>query len=80
MERLNLEDFYAYQYLSDVCLSPDGQSAVFVVAKADVPENGYRSWLYLYQYADQSVKRLTEGGREKAPCWLDNGKLLYQTT
>ena len=80
MERLKLEDFYEYQYLSDVCLSPDGQSAAFVVTRADVPENGYRSWLYLYEYADQSIRRLTEGGREKAPCWLDNGKLLYQTT
>lgn len=80
MNRLKLEDFYEYQYLSDVRLSPDGQSAVFVVTKANVPENGYHSWLYLYQYADRSVKKLTEGGREKAPCWIDSGKLIYQTT
>ena len=80
MKALTLEDFYDYQYLSDVRLSPDGQEAAFVVTRADVPANGYQAALWLFRYTDGSVMQLTETGRDKAPCWLAPGKLLYQST
>ena len=79
MKALTLEDFYDYQYLSDVRLSPDGQEAAFVVTRADVPANGYQAALWLFRFADGSVRQLTETGRDTAPCWLAPGKLLYQS-
>lgn len=80
MERLVLEDFYDYQYVSDVCLSPDGQMAAFVITKADIAKNGYLSWIYLYNYGDDSVRKMTEQGHERAPVWLSDKELLYQSS
>ena len=47
-KRVALEDFYRYQYLSAVRISPDGSRAVFVRTEANVAENGYSSYLYLF--------------------------------
>lgn len=78
MERLILEDFYNYRYVSDVRLSPNGQQAAFVVTRADVANNRYSSWIYLYNYKNNSIKQLTNDGHEKAPVWLSDTELLFQ--
>ena len=79
MKRLLLEDFYEYQYLSDVRLSPDGNRGAFVVTKADVPNNGYQSWIYLYEAQGNRITRVTESGQDKAPRWLSATELLFQS-
>lgn len=79
-KRVALEDFYRYQYLSAVRISPDGSRAVFVRTEANVAENGYSSYLYLFDWETGALAQLTDTGRDKAPLWLDNGTLLFQST
>ena len=64
MERLKLDDFLNYRFLSAVEFAPDGNHAAFVVSKADLDQNDYLSWLYLYSAETGDVLQLTSFGRE----------------
>lgn len=77
MERLKLEDFLDYRFLSAVEFAPDGKNAAFVVSKADLEQNGYLSWLYLYSAETGAVSQLTSFGQETSFVWLDNRTILF---
>lgn len=77
MEKLKLEDFLNYRFLSAVEFAPDGKNAAFVVSKADLDRNGYLSWLYLYSAETGTVCQLTGFGQEKSFVWLDNSTILF---
>ena len=77
MQRIQLDDFLNYKFLSAVEYAPDGTHAVFVVSKADLDHNGYLSWLYLYDAAKGDVRQLTTCGQEKSFVWLDNSTVLF---
>ncbi len=77
MERLKLDDFLNYRFLSAVEFAPDGNHAAFVVSKADLDQNDYLSWLYLYSAETGDVLQLTSFGRESSFAWLDNSTILF---
>ena len=76
MERLQLDQFNSYHSLSDVKWSPDGSFAAFVNNSID-ESNGYVASIYLYEYASETVKRLTAMGEEKNFVWQDNETILF---
>ena len=47
MERLKLEDFIKYKYLSGIKHSPDGKKLAFVVQEAEEEDNKYLSNIWL---------------------------------
>lgn len=77
MERLKIDDFLKYRFLSGVEYAPDGKHATFVVSKADLERNGYLSWLYLYDADTGTTRQLTTGGQEKSFAWLDNDTIIF---
>ena len=77
MQRIQLDDFLNYKFLSAVEYAPDGAHAAFVTSKADLDRNGYLSWLYLYDAGTQTVSQLTSFGEEKSFVWLDNSTVLF---
>jgi len=77
MKPVQLEDFLSYKFLSAIDLSPDGQSAAFVVKQADLEENGYRSDIYSIDLASRAVSRLTSSGKDGPYTWGNDGSELY---
>ena len=77
MERLKLEDFLEYRYLSEVEFAPDGAHAAFVVSQADTFKNGYRCCIHLYDAQSGSTTQLTTLGEERSFVWLDNSTILF---
>lgn len=77
MEHLKLDDFLNYRFLSAVDFAPDGKNAAFVVSKANLDQNGYFSWLYLYSSETGAVRQLTSFGEEKSFVWLDGTTILF---
>ena len=75
MEALKIDQFYDYNFLSDVRWSPDGCRAVFCVAQADPEANEYRSNLYLYEKG--TVRRLSGMDKESSFFWEDNTHVLF---
>ena len=75
MERVKIDDFAKIQYLSDLSCSPNGNVLAFVKSEASVKENCYKSAIWLME--DGKCRRLTTGGNESAPLWLDDEHLLF---
>ena len=49
MEKLKLDDFTKYKFLSGVRLSPNGKNIGFILHQMDVEENKYLSNIYIYR-------------------------------
>ena len=77
MERLKLDDFTRYTFLSGVEYNPSGSRACFVVHKADMEENGYSSNLWLYDVGTGDIGQLTAWDKVKGFIWLDDDTVLF---
>lgn len=77
MEKLQLEDFTKYTFLSGIELSPSGSHACFVAHRADLEENGYQSNLWLYDIGGRKCSQLTAFAKEKGFFWLDDECILF---
>ena len=75
MEKVKIDDFGKLNYLSDLTCSPDGKAVAFVMSQADVKENCYKSAIWVME--DGKCRRLTTGGSESAPMWLDEEHILF---
>ncbi len=77
MEKLQIDEFTKYVFLSSLEFSPDGKHACFVHHKADMEENGYKSNLWLYRVEDGACFQLTAADKEKGFIWLDDSTILF---
>jgi dipeptidyl aminopeptidase/acylaminoacyl peptidase len=71
------KDLFAFTWIADPQISPDGSTVVFVRVTVNEKENRYESSLYAVP-ADQSSapRRLTSGIRDTAPRWAPDGKRI----
>ena len=67
------EDLLQLKSLYSLRCSPNGKRAAFVVANA--AEEGYDRRLWLWE--NDSLKQLTDLGREGSFVWLDDERLLF---
>ncbi|MFN3282698.1 MAG: S9 family peptidase, partial [Pseudothermotoga sp.] len=79
MERLKIDDFLRYKFLSNPTFSPNGESLAFMVHESDLDENGYHSTIWLYELSEKSTRQLTTFGQEKIFIWLDEQTLLFSS-
>ncbi len=79
MKNVVYNDLYAFNFLSDVVISPDGAHAVFTKSNAKEDKNGYVSELWLMDVATGEHKRLTTGGDERGAFWLDEKTVAFST-
>lgn len=81
MEKLKIDDFTLYNFLSRVRLSPDAKYACFVVKKADVEENKYKSNLWIYRIEKDEYFQLTSFDEESMFIWMDDSEhILFSGT
>jgi len=76
MKPIRIEDLWTYRFLSAVEVSPSGRWAAFVVRRADLDENGYRSDIYVAEAAGSEVRRLTTSGKDGPFAWEPNEDAL----
>ena len=74
MEKLRLEDFTEYRFLSGIKYNRTGELACFAVHKADLEENNYASVLWIYDQEGNKLYQLTGLGEERSFTWLDDGE------
>ena len=68
-------DILNYRYLSEPRYNRLRTKVAFVVSTANETENCYESRLWLY--SDETVKQLTDLGKETAYYWLDDERLIF---
>lgn len=76
MERIKADDLYAYRFLSEVAVAPDGAHAAFVSRRARDDGKGYYACIHLLDTATGAVRPLTGNGDEAAFRWLDSNTLI----
>ncbi len=74
-----LDDLMKYRYLSAPAFSPDGRSIAFLVHQGNLEENAYRTDIWLAAQDGGSLRQLTASGKEKAFCWLPDGRILFSS-
>jgi dipeptidyl aminopeptidase/acylaminoacyl peptidase len=72
------EDLYDLRVPTELALSPDGRSVVFVVKSAAPGKDGYRSALWIAPTdGNAAARQLTVGSRnDTAPRWSPDGRML----
>ena len=71
------EDLYAFHFLSDPVLSPDGVWAAYTEAQADEESNGYKTRVWVRNLKTGENRLLAARGGAKNPVWLDGESLLF---
>lgn len=74
-EKVLLNDFREYRFLSELKYAPDGQNAALVVSQAN-KKNGYDSNIWAYR-PELGFIKMTSQGKEKGILWMDNRTLLF---
>lgn len=69
-------DLYHLRFASDVAVSPDGRSVVYVVSQADSATNRYRRELWMARADGSGARRLTYIGNASSPAWSPDGTRL----
>ncbi|KAB3530440.1 S9 family peptidase [Alkaliphilus serpentinus] len=77
MEKILMEDFTKFKFLSSLEYAPKGKNACFTVYEADMEENGYKSNLWLYNDDDNTYFQLTSGDKERSFIWLNDEEILF---
>lgn len=77
MEKLKVDDFTDYSFLSQVKFSPDGRHIALRVTKADKEENEYNSCLWLYDLEEQKLSQLTAGKKDQNFIWIDSENIVF---
>ena len=77
MNKLQLDDFTKYHFLSGVRLSPDGTSAAFVDKISNVKENRYDSCIRLLRLPEGTATQLTTAGKEASFLYDDADTILF---
>lgn len=77
MEKLKLDDFTKYKFLSGLEISPKGAHTAFVLHEADLEDNKYLSNIYIYNNKDKDSYQLTSLGEEKSFVWKDSKNIIF---
>lgn len=76
MDKLQLDDFIKYRFLSAIQASPDAKKAAFLVYDAELDENRYGANLWLYRWKRNQLTQLTSSGKEGAFIWKEDSETI----
>ena len=77
MPPMTPEDLYAFRFVTDAQISPDGARIAYVVREVDREKDGYRSAIWLAPFAAGPGARLTYGpGQDALPRWSPDSKRI----
>ncbi len=81
MERIRIDDFVDFKFISGLEYNEKGTYACFVVYQGDVQDNDYKSNLWLYDAGNDQCRQLTGHNEDHSFIWLnDNEHLIFRST
>src|SRR5437764_12846465 len=70
------EDLYAFQWIANLQISPDGARVAYVRVEVTPQHDGYKEALWTVAVADGAARPLTAGPHDFAPRWSPDGKWI----
>ena len=77
MQKIEIDSFLDFQYVSAPEFSPCGKHAAFIVQKAALSDNKYNGDIYILDVETKENRRLTAAGDAKGFVWTKAGTLLF---
>lgn len=78
MQKITIDDFINYKFLSGAKFSNDGKYACFISHEADMKENSYISNLWIYDLKNDKHFKLTSFGKETSFYWMkDSENIIF---
>src|SRR2546426_3963179 len=72
-----IEDLYRLKNLSDIHVSPDGKSVIFIVTTSDLPRATRNTHVWAMDLNGQNARQLTMGNKsESSPSFSPDGKQI----
>src|SRR5712691_6191667 len=72
-----IEDLYRVKNLSDIHVSPDGKSVIFIVTTSDLPHATRNTHVWAMDLNGQNIRQLTSGDKsESSPSFSPDGKQI----
>lgn len=75
MKKIELDQFCHISYVGGLSSSPNEDKLCFIKSIADLEKNQYHSNLWLYEKGQ--ARKLTNGGSDRSPKWIDNHTLAF---
>ena len=75
MKKVLMEDIGEFKFLSEISYSPNGERAAFVMSRADIAENCYKSTIWLLE--NDKCRKLTSAEKESSFLWLDDQNIIF---
>src|SRR6185295_8680311 len=70
------KDLFAFNWIADPQISPDGSRVAFVRVTVNDKKDGYNTSIWTVSPATRETHQLTSGTRDSAPRWSPDGKYL----
>lgn len=77
MEKLKLDDFTRYKFISGLKFSPGGKRLAFILHQMDVEENKYLSNIHIYDLEKKDFTKLTSSNTASSFVFKDEDTLLF---
>ena len=77
MEKLLLEDFTKYKYLSALKFSPNSSHSAFINTGIDLDENEYTSTISILDNNDNSIDEISYSKRQSNLLWKDDETIIF---
>lgn len=69
-------DLYAFRWLADPRIAPDGSSIVYTLVSVNAKHDGYETALWIVPTGGGAPRQLTSGPRDSSPRWSPGGRRL----
>ena len=69
-------DLYAFHWLADPQIAPDGAQVVYTLVNVNAKHDGYETALWTVSTSGGASRQLTAGPHDSAPRWSPDGKRL----
>ena len=69
-------DLYAFKWVADARISPDGAQVAYVQASVNAKHDNYQTSIWIVPVSGGQERPLTSGTRDAAPRWSPDGKRL----
>lgn len=77
MNKVNIEDFIAYNYLGNLKISPDEKHAIFTHITGNKEKDNYPANIWILNLEDASTHPLTSGDAERSYIWWDEETIVF---
>jgi Tol biopolymer transport system component len=69
-------DLYAFKWVADPRISPDGSAVVYTQASVTAKHDNYQTSLWIVPTATGQPRQLTSGLHDSSPRWSPDGKRI----